>query len=219
MNRRDLLGLAAAPVLLSLSRQAWAASAGGDPKRLVVILLRGAVDGLNVVVPYGDNAYADARPTIAIARPGTEGGALPLDGYFGLNPALASLLPLWHDKALAFIHASGSPDPTRSHFDAQLYIENGTPGLKLTSDGWMNRLLAELPGPHGATDAVSVGPTLPQILKGKLPVANLPLGPKAANPMPLDRPEVTSPRCRSTRDPPLPCLQWCSHAGLVCCWQ
>ena len=191
MNRRDLLRVAAAPVLLSLARRTRAASADGGPKRLVVILLRGAVDGLNVVIPYGDKDYADARPTIAIAKPGTEGGALPLDGYFGLNPALAGLVPLWQDKCLAFVHAAGSPDPTRSHFDAQLFIENGTPGRKTTADGWMNRLLAELRGPHGPTDAVSIGATLPQILRGALAVANLPLGPQVASPTPLDRPELS----------------------------
>ena len=171
MNRRDFLALSTTPVLLSLGRGAWAATAEGGPKRLIVVFLRGAVDGLNIVVPYGDKAYYEARSSIAIGPPGTDSGALALDGHFGLHPALAGLMPLWNGKNLAFVHAAGSPDPTRSHFDAQLYIENGTPGLKLTSDGWMNRLLAELPGPHGPTNAVSVGPTLPQILKGKLPVA------------------------------------------------
>jgi uncharacterized protein (DUF1501 family) len=190
MNRRDFLRLSTASALLPLGPAAWAATADGGPKRLVVLFLRGAVDGLNVVIPYGDEAYYDARPTIAIGRPGTDGGALPLDGHFGLNPALAGLLPLWHDESLAFVHAAGSPDPNRSHFDAQLYIENGTPGHKTTPDGWMNRLLAELPGPHGPTEAVSIGLTLPKILRGTLPVANLPLGPKAAMATPLDRPEL-----------------------------
>jgi uncharacterized protein (DUF1501 family) len=191
MNRRDFLRLSAAPVLLPVGRSAWAATAEGGPKRLVVIFLRGAIDGINVVVPYDEKAYYDVRSTIAIGRPGTDGGALPLDGRFGLHPALLSLLPLWSNKTLAFIHAAGSPDPTRSHFDAQLFIENGTPGRNTTPDGWMNRLLAALPAPHGPTDAVSIGPTLSTILKGKLPVANLPLGPHAADPMLLDRPEVS----------------------------
>ncbi|HUC10011.1 MAG TPA: DUF1501 domain-containing protein [Stellaceae bacterium] len=191
MNRRDFLRLSTASALLPLGNHVWAATAAGGSKRLVVIFLRGAVDGLNVVVPYGDSAYYDVRPSIAIGPPGTDGGALALDGHFGLNPALGDLLPLWQDKGLAFVHAAGSPDPTRSHFDAQLFIENGTPGRKTTVDGWMNRLLAELPGPHGPTEAVSVGATLPRILKGPLPVANLPLGRRAANPMPLDRPAVS----------------------------
>jgi uncharacterized protein (DUF1501 family) len=192
MRRRDFLSVSAGTTLLTLGSGELAATGEGRPKRLIVIFLRGAVDGLNVVVPYGEKAYYDARPTIAIARAGTDGGALPLDDRFGLHPALASLLPLWSDKTLAFVHAAGSPDATRSHFDAQLYVENGTPGRSTTADGWMNRLLATLPEPHGPTDAVSIGPTLPQILKGKLPVANLPLGPGAGKPTPIDRPEVSS---------------------------
>ena len=191
MNRRDFLGLSAGMTLLPFGPAAWAATAEGGPKRLIVIFLRGAVDGLNVVVPYAEQTYYEVRPTIAIGAPGTDLGALPLDGRFGLNPALASLLPLWTERKLAFVHAAGSPDATRSHFDAQLFIENGTPGDGTTRDGWMNRLLAALPEPHGPTDAVSVGPTLPQILRGELPAANLRLGPEAARLTPLDRPEIS----------------------------
>jgi uncharacterized protein (DUF1501 family) len=191
MNRRDFLRLSAGTALLPLGGGAWAATAAGGPGRLVVILLRGAVDGLNVVVPCSERAYYEARPTIAIGRPGTTDGALPLDGRFGMHPSLAALLPLWGDNKLAFIPAAGSPDPTRSHFDAQLFIENGTPGRSATPDGWMNRLLAALPSPHGPTEAVSIGPTLPQILKGHEPVANLELGPGAATPRPIDRPEIS----------------------------
>jgi len=190
MNRRDLLRGAAAVSLLPLGLPGWALAADGGPKRLVVVLLRGAVDGLNVVIPYTERAYYDARPTIAVAGPAGEDGALPLDGRFGLHPALAALMPLWSEKKLAFVHAAGSPDPTRSHFDAQLFIENGTPGRSLTADGWMNRLLAALPGRHGPTDAVAIGPVLPRILTGPLPSANLPLGPEAGKPLPIDRPEI-----------------------------
>jgi uncharacterized protein (DUF1501 family) len=191
MNRRDFLRLSAGAPLLPLGTGAWAATAEGGTRRLIVVLLRGAVDGLNVVVPCAERAYYDARPTIAIGRPGTDQGALPLDGHFGLHPALAGLLPLWNDKKLAFVHAAGSPAATRSHFDAQLFIENGTPGNSTTPDGWMNRLLAALPEPHEPTEAVSLGSTLPQIMKGRLPVANLALGPDAAKPMPIDRPEIS----------------------------
>ena len=170
------------------SPHAWAARASADGKgRLVVVFLRGAVDGLNVVVPYADPAYYDARPTIAIGRLNTEGGVRDLDGFFGLHPAL---VPLWNERTLAFVHACGSPDPTRSHFDAQDYMESGTPGIKSTHDGWLNRVLAQLPGGHAPTQALSLGPTLPRILSGKLPVANLPLGRAAARPLPLDRPMV-----------------------------
>ena len=192
VSRRFFVAAAGGAVVLPLGGGAWAAAAEGGPKRLVVILLRGAVDGLNVVVPFADPAYHAARPTIAIARPGTADGALPLDGYFGLHPALAGLLPLWRDGALAFIHAAGSPDPNRSHFEAQRYIENGTPGDSATPDGWMNRLLQALPGPRGPTDAISVGPTLPRILSGNAPVADLALGPAATPPAPIDRPELAA---------------------------
>jgi uncharacterized protein (DUF1501 family) len=188
MKRRDFLALSAA----TFATPAWAATAEGGPSRLVVVMLRGAVDGLNVVVPYGDQAYYDMRPTIAILKPGAENGALALDGHFALHPALAGLTPLWQAKQLAFIHASGSPDPTRSHFDAQLFIENGTPGKRSTDDGWMNRLLAALPGPHGPADALAVGPVLPFILKGRLAAANIPLGAAAAQKLAIDRPEVAS---------------------------
>jgi uncharacterized protein (DUF1501 family) len=192
MQRRDFLGLAGGAAISPVLGPIWAARADGPPKRMIVVMLRGAVDGLNVVVPYGDSAYYEARPTIAIQKPGAENGALALDGHFGLHPALAPLMPLWTEKKLAFIHAAGSPDPSRSHFDAQLYIENGTPGRGATPDGWMNRLLSSLPGVRTPTDALAIGPTLPYIFKGPVAVANLPLGPKAADPMAIDKPEIAS---------------------------
>ncbi len=191
-SRRFVVGAAAGALVLPLGGGVWAAAAEGGPRRLIVILLRGAVDGLNVVIPYAEPAYYAARPTIAIARPGTPGGALPLDDHFALHPALASLIPLWRDGGLAFIHAAGSPDPNRSHFEAQRYIENGTPGSSTTADGWMNRLLQVLPGPRGPTDAISIGPTLPRILTGTAPVANLALGPGAAEATPIDRTELAA---------------------------
>ena len=188
MNRRGFLRLSAGAVLAAPGAALRAAE--GGPKRLVVIFLRGAVDGLNVVIPHGERGYYESRPTIAIGPPATDQGALPLDSHFGLHPALAGLLPLWNARKLAFVHAAGSPDATHSHFDAQLYIENGTPGRGTTRDGWMNRLLAALPEPRAPTAAVSIGPTLSQILKGDQPVANLSLGPNGARPMPIDQPEI-----------------------------
>jgi uncharacterized protein (DUF1501 family) len=166
MRRRDFLGFSAGASLLALSGTAWAASTDAGPKRLVIVLLRGAVDGLNVVVPYGEEAYYAKRPTIAIARPGAENGAFALDEHFGLHPALSGLLPLWQAKQLAFVHATGSPDPTRSHFDAQDYMESGTPGRKGTSDGWLNRALApqKIISP---VRAVSLGSALPRALRGR----------------------------------------------------
>src|SRR6516165_10616218 len=150
---------------------AWlarASSAVNNHKRLVLVFLRGAIDGLNVVVPYDDGNYYENRPSIALPRTG-ERAVRDLDGYFGLNPALDSLMPAWKEGTLAFVHSCGSPDPTRSHFDAQDYMESGTPGIRTTSDGWMNRTLAALPEPHSPTEALSLGAVLPRILSGMMP--------------------------------------------------
>ncbi len=199
MDRRTLLkalGAAGASGLLPLSR-GWAAVTGDaqtPAPRLIVVMLRGAVDGMNVVVPYADDDYYRLRSSIAINKPGSgddkNPGALDLDGHFGLHPALASLMPLWQSKKLAFVHASGSPDETRSHFDAQDYMESGTPGIKRTGDGWMNRLLAQLPKTPDSLDAVSLGPTLPRIFSGPENVANVPLGRDATKATAMDKPEV-----------------------------
>jgi len=114
---------------------------GGRRKTLIAIFQRGAVDGLNMVVPYGERAYYDLRPSIAIAKPesGNAEAAVNLDGFFGLHPSLAPFKSLWDSKRLAIVHAAGSPDNTRSHFDAQDYMESATPGVKSTADGWLNR--------------------------------------------------------------------------------
>ena len=184
----------------AIGRTAFAATApaGATPlpgnKRLVVVFLRGAVDGLSVVVPYSEGAYYRLRSSIALARPGQDGGVLDLDGHFGLNPNLAPLMPLWQSGKLAFVQASGSPDPTRSHFDAQDYMESGTPGRKGTPDGWLNRLLGAEPSAAGArvsaTRGISVGATLPRIWAGPNPVANIANGARATQPTRLDRPNV-----------------------------
>jgi uncharacterized protein (DUF1501 family) len=183
INRREFIGLSASFALMPPAAAAGAA----EGKRLVLVMLRGAVDGLNIVIPYAEDAYYAGRPTIAIARPGTPDGALALDAHFALHPALASLMPLWQQNQLAFVHAAGSPDPTRSHFDAQIYIENGTPGRR-ASDGWMNRLLAALPGPHTPTEALAVGPVMPKILEGRMRASNLRLGVGAGRHLGIDRP-------------------------------
>src|SRR5882762_6748721 len=123
-----------------LARTAFAAGTARRPKQLIAIFQRGAVDGLSVVVPFAEESYYRARPTIAIPRPGAaDGAAIDLDGFFGFNPRLRSLKPLWDARQLAIVHACGSPDSTRSHFDAQDYMETATPGVKSTGDGWMNR--------------------------------------------------------------------------------
>jgi len=160
------------------------------PRKLVVVMLRGAVDGLSVVAPYGERAYAADRPGIAIPAPGADGGMLKLDSLFGLHPSLSPLKKHWDAGSLAFVHASGSPDPTRSHFDAQDYLESGTPGRKSTPDGWMNRLLGALPGEPAPTRAISQGSTPPRIFAGPAPVASLGLGPKAMDRRAIDNPTL-----------------------------
>jgi uncharacterized protein (DUF1501 family) len=193
VSRREILKsvlLASGVTLVPLWPQAWGAQTGHtDANRLVVVFLRGAVDGLNIVSPYRDQAYYGLRPTIAVKPPGQEDGSINLDGYFGLHPSLSSLMPLWQAKQLAFVQAAGSPDPSRSHFDAQAYMESGTPGVA-GSEGWMNRVLASLPGVRGPTDGVSFGPTLPLIMKGKIPVETLDEG-NAGKPSVIDRPQVS----------------------------
>ena len=161
-----VVGTAAIPSFLT--RAAFGSVAPGSrPKRLVVIFQRGAADGLNIVVPHGERAYYAMRPSINI--PGNQ--VLDLDGFFGLHPAMSSFLPMWNQRHLAIVHAAGSPDPTRSHFDAQDFMESGTPGLKATPDGWLNRTLHSLPASpdKSAFRAIALGPALPRILTGAEP--------------------------------------------------
>ena len=168
-----VVGTAALPAFLT--RAAFGAeSLGSKNKRLVVIFQRGAADGLNIVVPYGEQAYYAMRPTINIPR----NAVIDLDGFFGLHPSMAAFQPLWKQRHLAIVHAAGSPDPTRSHFDAQDFMESGTPGVKVTEDGWLNRTVHSLPAPteKSAFRAIALGPALPRILSGSEPavaVSNL----------------------------------------------
>src|SRR5437867_8500963 len=144
---------------------------GGRRKTLIAIFQRGAVDGLNVVVPYGEHSYYDLRPSIAIPKPnGGAEAAINLDGFFGLHPSLAAFKPLWDAKRLAIVHASGSPDNTRSHFDAQDYMESATPGVKSTEDGWLNRFLQVQADPQKSLfRAVSMTQNMPRAMQGKAP--------------------------------------------------
>src|SRR5262249_25449033 len=146
------------------------AQAGTPASRrvLVAVFQRGAVDGLNVVVPYSEKIYYDARPSIAVPRPrSAAGAALHLDCFFGLHPSLASLLPFFKEGSAAFVQAVGSPDATRSHFDAQDFMESGTPGVKSTADGFLSRAVSEKkvekPSP---LRVVALSPALPRILAG-----------------------------------------------------
>jgi uncharacterized protein (DUF1501 family) len=155
-----------------LVRTACADTRATSKKILIAIFQRGAVDGLSMVVPHAEPNYYSVRPSIAIPRPqqGSSEAAIDLDGIFGLHPSLRPLLPLWQSRRLAIVHACGSPDTTRSHFDAQDYMESGTPGIKSTSDGWLNRALQAKPVPSSsAFRGVAMGPVLPRALRGELP--------------------------------------------------
>ncbi len=184
MNRRFFLhrgalavaGTTAMPNFLVRSVLAQAA-AGASGQRLVVIFQRGAADGLNVVVPYREKNYYKMRPSIAIP----ENQVLDLDGFFGLHPSLAAFKPLYDQGQLAIVHACGSPDMSRSHFDAQDYMESGTPGMKNTDDGWLNRALRAEDAyaaachcerhnqEHTAFRALALGAEVPRTLAGTIP--------------------------------------------------
>lgn len=170
-----LVSFGLAPRVLVRAAAAGDGTGRGRRKTLVVVLQRGACDGLNTVVPWGDPRYGSLRPTIAVPRPdGGRAAALDLDGFFGLHPALEPLLPFWKDRRLAVVHAVGSPDPTRSHFDAQDFLESGTPGRKATEDGWLNRGLRARPeGDASPLRAVALTPTLPRILAGRAPAVSM----------------------------------------------
>ena len=163
--------LAMAGAGLAPSWLARAADAGNGARQqrkvLVALFQRGAMDGLNAVIPFSDPHYYPLRPSLAIPAPGKAGGAIDLDGRFALHPALVTLEPWWRRKQLAIVHAAGSPDSTRSHFDAQDYMESGTPGRKATRDGWLNRALPPAAGKAGTPlRAVAMGSRLPRVMRG-----------------------------------------------------
>ena len=196
MKRRKFLnsvGLAGAGLLIPVGLNSCVAQTDAQTsqtQRLVVVFLRGAIDGLNIVVPHQDADYYQSRPTVAISYPQEKNGVIDLDGFFGLHPQLKELIPLWEKENLAFIHASGQPVTERSHFQAQDYIENGTPGIKSTPNGWMNRLLAEL-NQDRPIQALNVGLTTPYILKGKMTVASLKPGKDSTARIITDRKDVS----------------------------
>jgi uncharacterized protein (DUF1501 family) len=180
MNRRyfikgSSIALASFGMMVSapkfLQRALVETAPGAKRKTLIAIFQRGAVDGLNMVVPYGESSYYDMRPNIAIPKPnGGAEAALDLDGFFGIHPSLAPFKPLWDSKRLAIVHAAGSPDNTRSHFDAQDYMESATPGVKSTQDGWLNRYLQSKSDPEKSLfRAVSMTQNMPRAMQGKAP--------------------------------------------------
>jgi uncharacterized protein (DUF1501 family) len=169
-----LVGMSAMPAFL---QRAAASTPMPNKKQLIVLFQRGAADGLNIVVPFGEPNYYHMRPTIAIPQPGRGGAeaAIDLDGFFGLHPSLAPLAGLFQKQQIAFVQAAGSPDTTRSHFDAQDYMESGTPGVKSTEDGWLNRAVVTIPEENASPfRAVAMGPNLPLMLRGSAPAIALP---------------------------------------------
>ena len=163
-----LVSLGFAPEFLART----VAAAGAPRKRvLITIFQRGAVDGLNMIVPFAERDYYTSRPTLALGRPGSgPDAAIDLDGFFALHPRLAPLAPLWQKQQLAIVHACGSPDGTRSHFDAQDYMETATPGVKSTPDGWLNRYLhAKEHQAKTPFRAVALAQQLPRALQGTAP--------------------------------------------------
>jgi uncharacterized protein (DUF1501 family) len=169
-----MVGLSTVPAFL---QRAIASTPAEGKKQLVVLFQRGAADGLNIVVPFAEPNYYRMRPTIAIPQPKRGGAeaALDLDGFFGLHPSLAPLVPMFQKSQLAIVHAAGSPDPTRSHFDAQDYMESGTPGVKATEDGWLDRAIGTIPEENASPfRAVAMGPNLPRMLRGSTGAIALP---------------------------------------------
>ena len=174
---RGAFAVAGAAALPNFLIRSVLAQAGAPGQQLVVIFQRGAADGLNVVVPYREKNYYAMRPTIAIPQ----NQVVDLDGFFGLHPSLAPFKPLYDQGHLAVVHATGSPDMSRSHFDAQDYMESGTPGLKSTADGWLNRALqaedaCQCTGhdqEHTAFRALALGAEVPLTLAGKVPAIAL----------------------------------------------
>ncbi len=169
-----LVGTSVVPAFLTRAVYAEVDRAAASRKKLVVIFQRGACDGLNVVVPHAEKNYYRMRPTIAIQK----NDVIDLNGYFGLHPAMSAMKPLYDQGHLAIVHAVGSPDPTRSHFDAQDFMESGTPGVKSTPDGWLNRALQVEPldGKPSPFRAVALNAEIPRTLQGRVPavaVANL----------------------------------------------
>ncbi len=185
MNRRFFLknsGLALASFGVAMNSPSFLArtlqqtGTKGRRKILITIFQRGAMDGLNAVIPYAEQEYYDLRPTIAVPRPksGDVTAALDLNGHFGLHPALAPFKPIYDEGQLAIVHAVGSPDTTRSHFDAQDYMESGTPGVKSTTDGWLNRYLQTKADPKSSPfRAVAMGANMPRAMQGKAPTLSI----------------------------------------------
>ncbi|WP_135468342.1 DUF1501 domain-containing protein [Crenalkalicoccus roseus] len=182
-RRGFLLGLAAT-VAVGRTRMAFARLPG--ERRLVVVILRGALDGLYAVQPYGDPALAGLRGPLALPEPGREGGLLDMGGFFGLHPALSALHGMYAAGEALVLHAVAAPHRSRSHFEAQDLLEGGAP--ERLSSGWLNRALAAVPNPPEARAGLAVGTGVPLLLRGPTPVgAYAPPGLARPSPELLDR--------------------------------
>jgi uncharacterized protein (DUF1501 family) len=171
------LAIVAFAAVPSFLKRAVLANKRAGRRLLIAVFQRGAADGISMVVPFADTHYYAMRPQIAIPAPksGDPDAALDLDGRFGLHPALAPLKPLYDAGLLAIVHAVGSPHNTRSHFDAQDFMETATPGIKSTQDGWLNRYLQARPDPQASPfRAVALSATLPRSLMGEASALAMP---------------------------------------------
>ncbi len=173
IDRRIFLASATSTLIAGQARVAFAA--GETDKRFVVVLLRGAMDGLSAVPAFGDPNYTSARTGLAVPRPGERDGALKLDGFFGLHPALAGFGRRYAGGELLVFHAIASPYRERSHFDGQNLLENGSAKPFGLADGWLNRALTALPGPLRGSRrefGVALAPAMPLMLRGPAPVTS-----------------------------------------------
>src|SRR6185437_5363995 len=176
IKRREFLAagaLAAGGALLS-SRVTFAGTADGKKPRLVFVILRGALDGLAAVPACGDPGYAQLRGDLALGKPGTDGGVLPLDGTFGLHPSLSFMRQCYAARELIVFHAVASPYRARSHFDGQNVLETGYPQAHAVETGWLNRALAAMPATPaaGKERGVSIAPTAPLVMRGPAAVTS-----------------------------------------------
>ena len=168
-HRRQFIAAGSAGLLAAAAPRLSLAAAGTD-RRLILIVLRGAMDGLGAVAPYADPDYRSLRADLALADPGKEDGVLDLDGYFGLAPALAPLHEWWGHKQLLAVHAIATPYRERSHFDAQDLLDTG--GIRVgDASGWLNRALSRLDG-GGKGLGLALGQAVPLVLRGAVPVAS-----------------------------------------------
>ena len=174
LTRRDLLGQGAALLAAGglLGSSASFAAVGGGQARLVVVVLRGALDGLSLVPPVGDAAYAPLRREIALAMPGADNGALALDSTFGLHPSLQFLAECWQQRHLTVLHAVATPYRERSHFDGQDVLESGHVRPHGLATGWLNRALTQLPGAGHGEAGIALGTTVPLLMRGPAATAS-----------------------------------------------